>query len=85
MVVIRTPSSAPVHKPNEVDEPGCQKHVKQSAFLALNKFEKYIRMLVVPQKEGKGKEGQIVVRSLEASETGDGDDGQKEFLDVLDH
>ena len=42
-------------------------------------------MLVVPQEVCEGKEGQVVVGSLETGEAGKHDDCQEEFLDVLNH
>lgn len=45
----------------------------------------YIGMLVVPEEEGEGEKGQVVICSLEAGKAGEDDHGEKEFLDMLDH
>jgi hypothetical protein len=37
----------------------------------------YIRMLILPEEEGEGEEGEIVVGSLETGEAGEGDHHQK--------
>ena len=42
-------------------------------------------MFVLPEEKGEGEEGQVVVGSLEAGETGYHDHGQEELLYVLDH
>lgn len=42
-------------------------------------------MLVLPEEECKGEERKVVVCSLEASETSEGDHREEELLDVLDH
>ena len=42
-------------------------------------------MFVVPEEEGEGEEGEVVVGSLEAGEAGENDDGEEEFFDVLNH
>jgi hypothetical protein len=42
-------------------------------------------VLVVPEEEGEGEQRQVVVRTLEARETGQGDHRQEQLLYVLDH
>lgn len=42
-------------------------------------------MLVLPEEEGKGEEGKVVICALEAGEAGEGDHCEEEFFDVLDH
>lgn len=42
-------------------------------------------MFILPKKIGEGKERKIVVSSLETGEAGYGNNGQKQFLDVLQH
>jgi hypothetical protein len=42
-------------------------------------------VLVLPEEEGEGEEGQVVVRPLEAGEAGERDHRQEELLDMLDH
>jgi hypothetical protein len=42
-------------------------------------------VFVVPEEEGEGEEGQVVVGALETGEAGQRDHHQEEFLHVLDH
>jgi uncharacterized protein YrzB (UPF0473 family) len=85
LILIGTPSCAPVNKPNEVHNPSSDEEVKKTRLLGLDNRTIYIRMLVVPQKVGEGEEGKVVVSSLKASKASDGDDGKKQLFNVLDH
>lgn len=85
MILIRAPGGAPVYNPNEVKNPGGDEEIEESWFLRLYQNNNYDRMFILPKKIGEGKERKIVVSSLETGEAGYGNNGQKQFLDVLQH
>lgn len=42
-------------------------------------------MLIFPKEVGEGKQRKIVICALEAGKAGNDNDGEEEFLDVLQH